>query len=144
MTLLYIIIFLMEELNMNREEMINAFMKEYDLTRKAAEERVDKAIASLNEMNEAESEEEGDEAYDVSEVICLNCKKRWIAVRPVDMMLKDIQCPRCSYIGAVIETGQQFYLDEIEDILQDITDSDEDDNDEDDNDEELSDNDEEN
>lgn len=42
----------------------------------------------------------------VSEVICLNCYKRWIAVRPKMVMLKQLECPACKRIGLVIETGE--------------------------------------
>ena len=45
--------------------------------------------------------------YVVSEVICVQCCKRWISVRPEKTMLKDIECPNCGK-GAVIETGQSI------------------------------------
>lgn len=41
----------------------------------------------------------------VSEVICVKCGKRWIAVRPEDVRLKDLECPNCG-AGYAIETGQ--------------------------------------
>ena len=44
--------------------------------------------------------------HEVAEVICINCKKRWIAVFPSDMWLKDLQCPGCKQQGYVIMTGQ--------------------------------------
>lgn len=31
----------------------------------------------------------------VSEVICINCKNRWIAVRPCVSKLKNLECPQC-------------------------------------------------
>lgn len=43
--------------------------------------------------------------YTVSEVICVSCYKRWIAVRPTATLLKDLECPKCGQ-GFVIETGQ--------------------------------------
>lgn len=43
----------------------------------------------------------------VSEVICVQCCKRWICVRPDETLLKDIECPNCGK-GAVIETGQSI------------------------------------
>ena len=43
--------------------------------------------------------------YKVSEVICINCKKRWVSVRPFIVLLKDIECPNCGQ-GFVIETGE--------------------------------------
>lgn len=44
--------------------------------------------------------------HKVSEVICINCKYRWIAVRPVDTLLKELECPQCRQQGYVIETGE--------------------------------------
>lgn len=46
------------------------------------------------------------EPHKVSEVICVYCRRRWIAIRPVDCLLKDIECPECSNQGYVIETGE--------------------------------------
>lgn len=42
----------------------------------------------------------------VSEVVCLKCLKRWIAVRPEGTLLKDFECPQCGEIGFTIETGE--------------------------------------
>ncbi len=42
----------------------------------------------------------------VSEVVCLKCLKRWIAVRPEETLLKDLECPQCGEIGFAIETGE--------------------------------------
>ena len=44
--------------------------------------------------------------HDVSEVVCLKCLKRWIAVRPSDVWLKNLECPCCGEVGYTIETGQ--------------------------------------
>ncbi len=44
--------------------------------------------------------------HKVSEVICINCKYRWLAVRPTDTLLKDLECPQCGIQGYVIETGE--------------------------------------
>ena len=44
--------------------------------------------------------------HKVSEVICVNCKYRWIAVRPTDTLLKDLECPWCGRQGFAIETGE--------------------------------------
>ena len=44
--------------------------------------------------------------HKVSEVICVNCCKRWIAVRPTRTLLKDLECPKCHEQGNVIETGE--------------------------------------
>ena len=43
----------------------------------------------------------------VSEVICVKCGKRWIAVRPETVWLKDIECKKCGP-GYVVETGQNI------------------------------------
>lgn len=40
-----------------------------------------------------------------SEVICIKCGKRWIAVRPEITLLKDLECENCGQ-GFVIETGE--------------------------------------
>lgn len=44
--------------------------------------------------------------HKVSEVICINCKYRWISVRPHITLLKELECPNCSAQGYVIETGE--------------------------------------
>lgn len=44
--------------------------------------------------------------YYTSEVVCLGCLHRWIAVRPWVTKLKDLECPRCKMRGFVIETGE--------------------------------------
>lgn len=41
-----------------------------------------------------------------SEVICVVCTDRWVAVRPYDLLLKEIKCKLCNREGTVIETGQ--------------------------------------
>lgn len=46
--------------------------------------------------------------HKVSEVICIDCKYRWIAVRPVTTLLKDLECPQCGQQGYVIETGEEI------------------------------------
>ena len=43
--------------------------------------------------------------YTISEVICVKCGHRWIAVRPEKTLLKDLECKNCGK-GYVIETGQ--------------------------------------
>lgn len=45
--------------------------------------------------------------HKLSEVICVKCCHRWIAVRPVETALRDLECPNCG-TGNVIETGEQF------------------------------------
>lgn len=44
--------------------------------------------------------------HKISEVICIDCKYRWLAVRPTVTLLKDLECPRCHTKGCVIETGE--------------------------------------
>ena len=44
--------------------------------------------------------------HKVSEVMCIDCKYRWFAVRPTNTRLKDLECPRCGLQGYVIETGE--------------------------------------
>lgn len=48
----------------------------------------------------------------VSEVICLKCLRRWVAVRPLQTPLKELECPKCHERGFVIETGE--FLDQQE------------------------------
>lgn len=45
--------------------------------------------------------------HTVSEVICVKCCKRWIAVRPTRVLLKSLECPACGP-GYVIETGEKI------------------------------------
>jgi DNA-directed RNA polymerase subunit RPC12/RpoP len=47
------------------------------------------------------------QSHKVSEVICVKCGKRWIAVRPSITKLKDLECPICG-AGYVIETGENI------------------------------------
>ena len=44
--------------------------------------------------------------HKVSKVVCLKCLQMWIAVRPEDVFLKDLECPNCSEKGFTIETGE--------------------------------------
>ena len=46
--------------------------------------------------------------HKVSKVICVRCCRRWIAVRPVGVQLKDLRCPGCGETGGVIETGEEI------------------------------------
>lgn len=48
------------------------------------------------------------EPHIVQEVVCLNCKKRWIAVRPEMTRLIDLECPCCSAQGYTIATGEML------------------------------------
>ncbi len=44
--------------------------------------------------------------HKVSEVICVKCGHRWIAVRPSDTKLRELECPNCTKQGYAIETGE--------------------------------------
>lgn len=46
--------------------------------------------------------------HKVSEVICVKCGYRWLAIRPVETKLKDLECPHCLEQGFVIETGEEI------------------------------------
>lgn len=50
--------------------------------------------------------------HKVSEVICIKCAYRWLAVRPVGTLLKDLECPNCGKQGFVIETGETNHYNE--------------------------------
>ena len=45
--------------------------------------------------------------HEVSEVICLKCLHRWIAVYPETTLLKQLEC-KCGEIGYVIKTCQMI------------------------------------
>ena len=49
--------------------------------------------------------------HKVSEVICINCKHRWVSVRPLVTQLVKLECPNCNKQGYVIETGE--IIDEV-------------------------------
>lgn len=44
--------------------------------------------------------------HKTSEVICVRCYQRWIAVRPEDARLADLECPACHRQKYTIETGE--------------------------------------
>ena len=46
--------------------------------------------------------------HKVSEVICVKCGHRWIAVRPEDTKLRELECPNCTKQGYAIETGEEI------------------------------------
>lgn len=46
--------------------------------------------------------------HKVSEVICLKCGYRWVAVRPEDTKLRELECPNCTKKGYAIETGEEI------------------------------------
>jgi len=45
--------------------------------------------------------------HKVSEVVCLKCLRRWLAVRQENVKLKSLECP-CGETGYVIETGEDL------------------------------------
>jgi nitrite reductase/ring-hydroxylating ferredoxin subunit len=45
--------------------------------------------------------------HKVSEVICVKCGERWLAIRPEKTLLKDLECPK-HHVGFVIETGEDM------------------------------------
>lgn len=49
----------------------------------------------------------------VSEVICLNCMRRWISARPVGTRLPDLECPGCGLQGWAIETGETTIAEDL-------------------------------
>lgn len=49
----------------------------------------------------------------VSQVICLNCFRRWIAARPMDVRLNELECPECGQTGYAIETGETSIVEEL-------------------------------
>lgn len=49
--------------------------------------------------------------YNVRELMCIACFKRWIAVYPDGLKLKDFECPDCKKTGAVIATGEFIFDD---------------------------------
>ena len=46
--------------------------------------------------------------HKISEVICINCKYRWIAIRGESVLLKNLECPKCNQAGFVINTGEDL------------------------------------
>jgi len=45
--------------------------------------------------------------HKVSEVICVKCYHRFISVRPVNVLLKNLECEKCG-AGFIIETGENI------------------------------------
>lgn len=44
--------------------------------------------------------------HKISMVICLKCLHRWLACRPKETKLVDLECPNCKISIYVIETGE--------------------------------------
>ena len=51
--------------------------------------------------------------HKVSQVICLSCFRRWIAARPIDTQLDELECPDCHQKGTAIETGETSVAEEL-------------------------------
>lgn len=49
----------------------------------------------------------------VSQVICLGCFRRWLAARPIDTSLVELECPSCHEQGLAIETGETGVAEEL-------------------------------
>lgn len=58
-------------------------------------------IKSFNEYKEENT------PHIVQEVVCLKCLFRWLAVRPKEVLLKQLEC-KCGNVGYVIATGQEL------------------------------------
>ena len=58
-----------------------------------------------NDMNDNIVKLDEYRPHEVSELICLKCSHRWIAVYPEELLLKNIEC-KCGKKGYVIKTGQ--------------------------------------
>lgn len=48
--------------------------------------------------------------HEVSELICIKCCFRWYGAYSRDIQLKNMICPNCNTIGAIIKTGQSIEL----------------------------------
>lgn len=46
--------------------------------------------------------------HEVKELICIECKYRFIDVSPCGLVLKDMVCPECGKTGYLICTGQDL------------------------------------
>lgn len=46
--------------------------------------------------------------HEVKELICIDCKHRFIDVSPCGLVLKDMVCPECGKTGYLICTGQDL------------------------------------
>ena len=49
----------------------------------------------------------------VSQVVCLRCYRRWIAARPADTRLDELECPSCGRQGYAIETGETAVAEDL-------------------------------
>lgn len=44
----------------------------------------------------------------VTELMCMACYNHWIGTYPSDVLLKNIECPKCGSVGAVVKIGQNL------------------------------------
>ena len=56
-------------------------------------------------MGEIRKFEEGID-HIVEELICIECKHRFLDIRPLTSWLKDLECPQCGKMGYLINTGE--------------------------------------
>ena len=56
--------------------------------------------------------------HKVSQVICLSCYRRWIAARPTETRLDELECPTCHNQGTAIETGETLVAEDLIKKLQ--------------------------
>lgn len=57
-------------------------------------------IINLQEIKNNQSE------HIVQPCICLECRRRFVDVRPYGVLLKDLECPGCHTIGNIIGSGE--------------------------------------
>ena len=50
----------------------------------------------------------------VEELMCINCKFRYIGTRSIRVKLKNIVCPKCNQVGFIISTGELIEQDDYE------------------------------
>lgn len=94
----------LKELNQNKQD-------EIDKLKARIEELLSKDDRKCDCYHEEDDADEEDKPHKVSMVVCLNCGKRWVAVRPLGTQLTDLECPQCHTQGAATETGEE--LDEV-------------------------------
>lgn len=65
----------------------------------------------MNDTKDFREYVENNTPHCTAELICINCKERWIGVWPEELWLKDLTCPNCKQKGYVITTGQDLMED---------------------------------
>jgi len=56
--------------------------------------------------------------YKVSEVICVRCFYRYLSVRPIKTLLKELECRQCKSIESIIETGEDMDIENTKGAIQ--------------------------